>query len=295
MRPPYTVGVQQTAPNRSHAISTLDDLKSWMTAAIEAYTDRIGDYESDRIAGRSYVARSIRFDEANGLVQTANAPGYFGGVWSLATCKKMMRGEPREGNDPNPSHPFRQLFADDDGPGLRPRRPVFIISCASSDQSLDIPYWADSGREWVASVALVTRGFLGMDEYETYLRDRYDCIAYDYRVTGRSDAPTIARKKGDCHVDDAGDVCFPPEEHDHDFEEAGDFSGGGCTVRATDEPEPEDYIDNSRSHVKCIADRGFWIGWSTPTFATKPDTNIGQSNPKIRGWDSIDARFEAVR
>lgn len=296
MEDPYSVGTQHSQPSVVEGIQSLKDLKQWIDSAIASYQREFEEFSSQEIAGRIYVADSIRFRESIGLSQTGSAPGYFGGVWSLSTCKKRMRGEPREGAKPNPNHNFRQLFRDpDDRFGLKPTQPVFIITCASGSQERDVPNWADSSRNWMANISMVTRGFNGMDEYEQYLRKHHQGPAYNYRVSGRTDAPTIARRKGDCHVDDEGNVCFPPDSHDHDFEEAGEFSGSGCTTRDTSSPDPEDYIDNSRAHVKCLSEPGYWIGWSLPRFAVKPDQEAPRAEPKINGIHTIDQRFEQVR
>lgn len=292
----YSVGVQHRDPSIVDRVTDIQSLKQWMDSAIVSYQREYEEFSSQKIAGRIYVADSIRFKESIGLAQTGSAPGYFGGVWSLSTCKKKMRGEPPEGSKPNPDHNFRQLFEDtDEKPGLKPKQPVFIITCASGSQERDVPSWADSSRNWMANIALVTRGFNGMEDYEQYLGTNHQGPAYDYRVTGRSDAPPIAQKKGDCHVDGEGNVCFPPDHHDHDFEEAGEFSGSGCTTRETESSEPEDYIDNSRAHVKCLAERGYWLGWSVPRFAVKSEQEAPRAEPKLNGIHTIDERFEQVR
>jgi len=293
---PYSIGAQHTDPSVVEDISDLSTLKTWMNSAIAEYQREFEQFTSQDIKGRIYVADSIRYHESTGLTQTGSAPGYFGGVWSLSTCKKQMRGEPPAGSDPNPSHNFRQLFEEaEDGPGVIPKQPVFILTCASGAEKRDLPPWADSSRNWLANVSLVTRGFYGMDEYHQYLKNNHRGPAYDYRITGRSDAPLIAQKRGDCHTDKNDRVCFPPDPHDHDHENAGEYTGDGCVTTEAQSPDPEDYIDNSRSHVKCLSERGYWLGWSHPQFAVKPEKEAPRAEPKIEGMKTIDSRFEEVR
>jgi hypothetical protein len=286
----YSVGSSPTEPTDMESIS---DLRYWMGRCIERYEDQVGEFESPVPHGRVYIARTIRYRSGEGLVQTGSAPSFFGGLWSLATCKKGMRGEPEGSNSPNPNHPFQRLFHDPDENGVRrPKRPVFILPSSSRSQSgNDKRTGADSHRNWLTSVAMVTHGFDRMKDYGRYLRSAHDGEAVANRLTHVSDRTKIAEKRGDCHIDDDGNVRYPPGNHQH-----GDDSGESkCRCDTiSGGPDPYDHVDNSENHVKCVSESDYWLGWTEPTFAIKPKDEFNVGSPVSEGLDDILSRFEAV-
>lgn len=287
----YAVGESPGEPVAAEKVRQLSDLREWMQGCINKYESNIAGFDSTKPRGRTYVAETIRYQSGTGLAQTGSAPNFFGGIWSLATCKKGMRGEPTRSNSANPDHPFQRLFREPDEAGVRhPKYPVFILTCASRNSSHDKPEWADTHRNWLASAAMVTHGFDEMADYGRYLRRTHEGEAVRHRLTHASDRTPLAENRGDCHVDDSGNVRYPPAGHQHGD---GDVDAEcGCSTGAG--PQPEDHIDNSPDHVKCVSEPGYWLGWTTPQFALKPDEQFNQGHPKARGFAELLERFEPV-
>jgi len=287
----YVVGTSPAEPVDAGEVQQVDDLREWMQDCADRYEDEETGFNSNTPRGRVYVARSIQYQSDSGLAQTGSAPSFFGGLWSLATCKKGMRGEPEQSNSANPDHPFQRLFQEPDDEGIRrPKCPVFILTCASRSKAHDKPEDANSHRNWLASAAMVTHGFDKMEDYGQYLRRTYDNEAVRHRLTHASDRTLFAENRGDCHVDDSGSVRYPPANHQHGDGEV----EAECGCNSNPSRNPEEHIDNSEDHVKCVSERGYWLGWTEPQFALKPQEEFNQNHRTAKGFDDLLERFEPV-
>lgn len=273
--------------------TTLPALKTWMKTCINRYDQRfVGDGSlsftstagNPPINGRLYVARSIGYYD--GFVQTASSPSYFGGLWTLACCKKSMRRK----------DDFTNLFREpyDDGI-LYPKKPLFIFTCASSSEDKGHPSEANGRRNWLASVAMVTRGFWRMEDYGAFLKEKMPEEAVNRRLTGVSTTPEsdrkIARQKGDCHINDNGVVCVPPPEHDHSDDNK-DQSNCGCSGSKSG-ADPYGYEDNQEDHVKCLSEPGFWVTWPQPEFASVRH-RLFQSETPIQNYGDVETQLVSV-
>jgi len=268
---------------------TMPELKNWMKHCINQYHERfLGDSdhhfsatsEDPSIDGRLYVARTVGYDNDEGFVQTGSSPSYFGGLWSLACCKKSMRGQDS----------FTGLFEEHDDGGLHPAKPVFIFTCSSTSKGH--PEAAVRERNWLASVAMVTRGFRSMEDYGSYLQENFSDQAVNRRLTGVTTVPSsqreVARHKGDCHIDDTGEVCAPPEGHDHHDDAATD-----CGCSSSIGKKPLDYEDNKEYHIKCISEPGFWISWNEPEFATVRH-RLYQADINLQSYEDVESQLLSV-
>lgn len=287
----YAVGTSPTKPIDAKEVHQLDHLQEWMQNCIDMYEDEKGEFDSNTPNGRVYVARTIQYQSDTGLAQTGSAPNFFGGIWSLATCKKGMRGEPERSDSANPLHPFQRLFRKPDDEGIRhPKTPVFILTCASRNQAHDKPEDANSHRNWLASAAMVTHGFDKMQDYGRYLRRTYDGKAVRHRLTHASDRTPLAKNRGDCHVDDRGVIQYPPADHQHGDGEV----KAKCDCNSSFSRQPEEHIDNSEDHVKCVSEPDYWLGWTHPQFALKPEEEFNQNHRTTEGFNDLLGRFEPV-
>lgn len=287
----YVVGTSPAEPVDAEDVQQTGELQEWMNNCIERYEDETGGFDSNTPRGRIYVAKTIQYQSDSGLTQTGSAPSFFGGVWSLATCKKGMRGEPERSDSANPDHPFQNLFREPDDKGVRrPKYPVFILTCASRSQAHDKPENANSHRNWLASAAMVTHGFDKMEDYGQYLDHAYDGDAVRHRLTRVSDPTAVAENRGDCHVDETMSVRYPPANHQH-----GDSEGKSkCSCSSVSKRQADEHIDNSEDHVKCVSEPGYWLGWTEPQFALKPEEEFNQRHRTPKGFDDLLERFEPV-
>jgi hypothetical protein len=287
----YAVGTSPTEPVAAEEVRQLSDLREWMQDCIDRYESEMAGFDSDEPQCRTYVAQTIQYQSGTGLAQTGSAPNFFGGVWSLATCKKGMRGEPVRSATANLDHPFQKLFGEPDEDGVRrPKYPVFILTCASRNSGHDKPEWADAHRNWLASAAMVTHGFDEMADYGRFLRRTFSGEAVRHRLTHASDRTPLAENRGDCHVDDSDNVQYPPAGHQH-----GDGKvDAKCGCANSTGPQPEDHIDNSPNHVKCVSEPGFWLGWTNPQFALKPAEEFNRKYRTMKGFSNLLEQFEPV-
>ena len=287
----YPVGTSVDEPVSAEQIRDIDGLREWMQDSIARYEDKTAGFDSKTPHGRVYIARTIQYQSNTGLAQTGSAPSFFDGVWSLATCKKGMRGEPIKSDTANSSHPFQKLFREPNDESVRrPRYPVFVLSCASRKEEYNVPEKADSHRNWLASVAMVTHGFDAMEDYGQYLRRTYEGDAVRHRLTHASNPTSLALNRGDCHVDDSGVVQYPPADHQHG--DGGQATEDGCSTNSS--PQPSDHIDNSENHVKCVSEPGHWLGWTEPQFALKPKAEFNQKYRSTDGFDDLLKHLESV-
>jgi hypothetical protein len=215
----------------------------------------------DGVVGRLYVADTInRLDDSRAFEQSGTAPQFDGGLWSLTTCKHRMRRadtfkkhfEPTDESDNTEQEPYP------------PKRAMFVFVVSSK---------AEFDRQYLVSVALVTRAFELMTDYYEFLRSNHVSDgAVDERVVGL-DADGNARKPlGDCIVDDDGKAILPPLGHSHrsDSEkcapdgESSTHSGSDSTGDSTDVKRILDHEDHSPDTLKCVSDPGSWISFPDP-------------------------------
>lgn len=287
----YAVGTSPSEPVDASEVQQVGRLREWMEDCIEKYEDKNTQFDSSTPRGRVYVAETIQYNSDIGLTQTGSAPSFFGGLWSLATCKKGMRGEPVRSDSANPDHPFQKLFREPDESGVRhPKYPVFVLTCASRDSAYDKPDNANSNRNWLASAAMVTHGFDRMEDYGQYLRRTHEGDAVKHRLTHASDRTPLAENRGDCHVDDTGVVQYPAPNHQHGDGEV----EAKCGCGSKHSRQPEDHVDNSEDHVKCVSEPGYWLGWTEPLLALKSEEEFNRKYRTPEGFDDLLERFEPV-
>lgn len=255
---PYPPARVQTESRPPSEVTTKDQLRDWMEQRITDFEEESGSFDSREAAARLYAATSIQYQNGKGLVQCGSTPCYFGGLWSFVCCKWPMRK----------SQPFHNHFREADDGTLRPRQPLFIVTCAGASVG-DSPSWWDDGRErWVASVALVTRAFYGMDEYGEYLLDNYDESVWRHRMSQGENPPSHAVEHGDCHalIEDGEVVGVgnPPSTQYFSHDHATTASDAGCGCGTPAESDPLDHKDNDPERLKCIAEPGYWVAWKQP-------------------------------
>lgn len=217
----------------------------------------IDGFSRQPVHGRIYPAVTVAYRKGRGLVQTGTSPGYWGDVWSLTCCKHDMREEK-----------FYDYFEETEPGVFKPTEPLIVFTTSGKSKS-ESPDWAQTSRRWVASVALVTHAFRGMEDYGRFLMEQ-DEKAWGPRMSTYTEAEGSdwAKKYGDCHaiIEDggiAGDGS-PFPEHDH-------VSGSGTTsCGCTTEVDPDSYHvyqeDNDRSYLKFASTPKYWISWSEPDF-----------------------------
>jgi hypothetical protein len=249
--------------NSEVQIATEAELEDWVDNAIERYQDYLRREEGDTewfkpntVDGAQYVSTSISYDSEQGrIVQDGSGPNYFGGMWSLATCKWSMRGHGSQGWD----FPPKFKLVDEERGLYRPTRPVLIYTSTGTTS-----YNSQSER-WLASVALVTHGFMDESDYARFLNEDCSDKQSSHRLTRVSaqDRPIEAVKHGDCHADRHGNTGGPPEGHDH---HSGTVSSCGCGGS-----EDELHKDNEGDHMRCVSVDGFWYAWDVPRFQRASD------------------------
>ena len=239
-------------------ITEKSELREWAHHTAERYEQHLqnveGDtswFDSSKIDGVRYVADSLEYDSTAGaIVQNHTAPNYFGGLWSLATCKHHMRGHGKRGfNFPN-----KFKVVDSERGLYRPTRPVFVFTYTSKSG------YRSERKQWLASVALVTHGFMSMSDYAKHLLEECPDKQSRYRLTRVEEAsrPPDALAHGDCHANADGDTGGPPQGHDH---HSGTKNRCGCSS-----PIDELHKDNDKDHMRCISTTSFWYAWDTPRF-----------------------------
>ena len=119
----YPPASKQTHGVNGEDIQSPQALREWMDRSIDRYQSMISDLEDTDPRGRIYIARTIGYYPDQGLTQTGSAPGFHGGVWTLATCKKPMRE----------AGTFKGHFDGPDEQGRwRPKYPVFVVTLSSA-------------------------------------------------------------------------------------------------------------------------------------------------------------------
>ena len=238
-------------------MSTKDQLRDWMTRRINDYETEYGSFNKQEAAARLYAATSVQYLDGIGLVQRGSTPCYFGGLYSFVCCKWPMRK----------SQPFHDHFEEVDDGTLRPRQPLFIVTCAGSSVG-ESPSWYNGRERWVASVALVTRGFYGMDDYGQYLLDNYDESVWRHRMSRGEHPPSHAVEHGDCHaIIEDGEVVgvgLPPSKQYFSHDHAEDPTNMGCGCGTPAVSDPLEHKDNDPNRIKCIAEPGYWTAWKEP-------------------------------
>lgn len=239
-------------------ITTQRELREWVHDTAERYEQYLQNKEEDtswfdssKIDGVRYVAASLEYDSTeDAIVQNHTAPNYFGGLWSLATCKHKMRGHGKGGFN----FPDKFELVDPERGLYRPTRPVFVFTYTSKSG------YASEQKQWLASVALVTHGFMSISDYAEYLLEECSNDQSRNRLTRveETSRPPEALAHGDCHANAGGETGGPPQGHDH---HKGTKDRCGCSS-----PVDEFHKDNRRDHMRCTSENSFWYAWDTPRF-----------------------------
>lgn len=263
----YQKGESNTSSVEDELVKSggLDNLEGWMSETAKLYADGTElEFEEENWKGRLYVTNSSSIsynEEQNSLVQGASSPSYFGGLWSLACCKKDMRG----------SNPFTSNFQEVSEGHYKPAKPVFIFTISS------ISHYPGTNRrgQWLASVALVTDGFYEVEKYGQYLLDNHEGAVVENRITRRGkDSEHIGARKGDCHIDHKGTPGAPSPKHDH----AGGYSCGCVEDNGFKK-------DLDESHLKLVSEPQYWVAWETPRFETTDTIGSSRWGLKIRQFN----------
>jgi hypothetical protein len=93
--------------NSEGQITTEAELEDWVDNEIGRYQDYLRREEGDTewfkpniVDGAQYVPKSLSYGSEQGrIVQDGFWSNYFGGMWSLVTCKWSMRGYGSQGWD----------------------------------------------------------------------------------------------------------------------------------------------------------------------------------------------------
>ena len=231
-------------------------------------------FDPTEMAGRPYIARTIKYRSGDGgdergtgsFYQTGCSPNYAGDLWTLACCKHDMRQ----------SSSFRdnfELAGEDTGMRI-PNRPVFVFVVASKD---------GSDAQYLASVSLVTQAFERMTAYGAHLQEHETQFGHaaNRRSTGTDD--DWAAEFGDCHVDLENTMVSPPPSHPH-YTATDGLNSCTCTSSGAGN-DPERHDDNRSDHYKCISDPGYWLAYDEPTFETTETINQGYRN--IEEFDEV--------
>jgi hypothetical protein len=282
----YVIEAERANRPDSSQFTTPTDLREWMEAKADEFV-QAHDVKDAAPRGRFYVAKTIEYNSGSGLTQTGSAPGFHGGTWSLATCKKTMRGYGTV--DDQFSSPT------DDGVRI-PKHPFFVAVFGSRDPDRyhGTPPGTKEQQNWLASVALVTAGFERMQDMADYISENHSESALQNRRTAAEDSTPRARKRGDLHVDSDNSVVHPPIEHQHGPNETDTSSHCGCSHEENLGRDPLDHVDNDPEHIKLVADPGDWIAWKHPHFAFQG--GLEQGNRKLNGeYNSLISNLSTVR
>lgn len=250
---------QRAIPERRNPIrsSSIEDLRNQLEQLVEEFAEKQSDFETFPVNGRIYPADSIDYQRGSGLVQGGSSPSYWGDFWSLTCCKHKMRQE----------H-FFDYFEEVESGVLRPTQPLFVFTCAGKMDS-DTPDRAAERRRWLASVALVTHAFRGMDDYGRFLLEQ-DEAAWKNRITTQdsSEETAWARKKGDCHtiVEDGEVVGVGSPYPEHDHVSSSGTTSCGCSTSVNPEHDHVYHEDNDASILKFASRPDYWMSWSEPQF-----------------------------
>lgn len=191
--------------------TTMAGLRSWLAA-----NGREAGWR-----GKLYVANTITWNEhACEFRQKGCSPNYFASAWSLACCKRDMRR----------AETFRHQV-------IEGAIPTLIFTVAKKNPL---------GFQALVSVARVTKHFLNMEEYASFLVDRGDEALISSRLTRiESDDGLFGWRFGDCHADLIGSVGSPFGDHVHGTDGHWQF-------------------DNDGTHLILFSDD--FLLWEEPTF-----------------------------
>lgn len=257
-------------------------LNLWMENTKSRYSSEESfecDAHDQDFKGKVYSTNkdSITFNNnKNALTQGTSSPSYFGGLWSLACCKKDMRR----------SESFGSNFREVNEGHYKPNHPVFIFTVSSKSYYPN----ADTRAQWLASVAMVTDGFYDMADYGYFLLNNYEGEAVDNRITRREDKSHIGAKKGDCHINYQGEKGKPSSSHDHVV------TNPPCGMDG-DNGYKEDL---KQDHLKLVSRPGFWIAWKNPQFKSRETINSKAYGINLRSYGSnmnetgVEDRIEEV-
>lgn len=253
-------------------IRSLDQLQNWIKGRSEAYKtylDEIyGDHTFDpaKIGGIQYVSKTLSYDLTEGFVQRGNGPNYFGGLYTLATCRHDIRGTTERTGGWNFDEHFESIGGNTDL--WLPKYPVLVVNSTGK-----ISDGHQRGR-WVASIAFVTHAFRTMEGYADFLLSKYGGETVTHRLTRAEDAPEKAIEHGDCHANYRRVTGGPPDGHPH---HEGTEKTCGC-----DPGDDKLHRDNDDDHLKVLSMEDFWLSFDEPVFENTID---GRGHGKIESWD----------
>jgi hypothetical protein len=249
-------------------VHSLKQLRAWISSRSEAYKAYLEELDVDhtfntsRIAGIQYVSNTISYDLTEGFVQEGNGPNYFGGLYTLATCRHDIRGTTERTGGWNFDDHFEPVVGNTDL--WLPKYPVLVVNSTGK-----VSDGHRSGR-WIPSIAFVTHAFQTMEGYADHLLSEYNAETVSNRLTRAEDAPEKAIKHGDCHANYERATGGPPEGHPH---HEGTESTCGCGSA-----DAKLHSDNDDDHLKILSMEEFWLSFDKPVFE---NTSGGRGHGKI--------------
>ena len=251
-------------------ITSLEDLREWVdyrAVSYSSYLDEKGfeghSFSTEEIGGIQYFSKSLGYDSEAGFYQSGNGPNYFGGLYSLATCRYDLRATEDMKYGKNFEEHFEFVSPEEDL--WLPKYPVLIFNSTKKTTV------NGQRNHWLASVAFVTHAFRTMSGYASFLIENFDGRSLTHRLTRTNDAPREAIKHGDCHANWNGKTGGPPENHPH---HEGTESTCGCS-----DGEDRLHDDNADNHLKTLSINGYWHAFTEPVLYNKHRTG------KIDSWE----------
>lgn len=251
-------------------ITSLSDLREWANNRADSYRSYLNEngyenhsFSTDEIGGIQYFSASLGYDPEDGFYQSGNGPNYFGGLYSLATCRYDLRATEEMSYGKNFEEHFELVSPELDL--WLPKYPVLIFNSTQKTTA------NEQHQHWLTSVSFVTHAFRTMEGYASYLLENFDGRCLTHRLTRANDAPQEAIKHGDCHADWSGKTGGPPEGHPH---HKGSKSSCGCSVG-----DDRLHDDNADNHLKALSISGYWHTFSEPVLYNKYRTG------KIDKWE----------
>ena len=256
----------------SEGVQSLSQLREWINNRSEAYQTYLGEISADhtfdpsKIAGIQYVSGTLSYDPSEGFSQRGNGPNYFGGLYTLATCRHDIRGTAERAGGWDFDEHFSPVGGGTDL--WLPKYPVLVVNSTGT---------TDNGHRkgrWVPSVAFVTHAFRTMEGYADHLRSEYSGQTVTHRLTRAEKATDEAIKHGDCHANNQGETGGPPKGHPH---HEGIESTCGCGSG-----DAKLHPDNEKDHLKVLSMEDFWLSFDEPVFE---NTVGGRGHGKIESWE----------
>ena len=229
--------------DRRRAPPTLDELKRMLKK-----------WSKDQWRGKLYVAKTICWDDnKHQFLQEGCAPNYRGGLWTLTCCKHEMRA----------AASFKRAVKSDD------RATIIFTLCSCRN--------APDHRQYLVSVAKVTKSFGSMREYANHLlKQKNERLLREKLSLLPKREHGLGWHFGDCHADLNGKVKAPGNGHVHAGKKA------------------KEDLNGKHKHLLLASD--CYVIWQHPILCAKPEQKIRQARFGITVTpDNLDELFVKAR